>query len=174
MSFRLILFIRFYRPFRPYIFAWTALLPVFEGHINFICGRTFPPPIVPLLTTSDQVCPSVCPSCTSTICPVSSTLSLNVDYALLLMFESSHNIATWYHPIITLLNLLNLLPCRVLVKKSSKNILVGQCLTLIFSCFTLLFTQKNLIPMCLYFLEHGFFHYLPYSFWYEYILEAKG
>ena len=85
------------------------------------------------------------------------------------MFESSHNIATWYHPIITLLNLLNLLPCRVLVKKSSKMLLVGQCLTLIFSCFTLLFTQKNLIPMCLYFLEHGFFHYLPFSLLLRYL-----
>ena len=61
----------------------------------------------------------MCPLSTSTLFTVSSTRSLDVYDTLSLSFESSHNISTSSHPIITLLNHFNLLPCKVLVKKSA-------------------------------------------------------
>ena len=120
-------------------------------------------PAVPLRTTPYQVRLSVCPLSTSTIFPVSSTRSLDVDDYLTSMFGSSPTVATSSHPIISLLNRLNLLPCRGLVKKSANIFLVGQGLTLIFPCFTLLATQKNSILMCLNLIEHDIFMFLEIS-----------
>ena len=126
---------------------------------------TFLPPIVPLLNMPYQVrasvfpsvhpsytlsaCPSVFPSSTSTLFFLSSTSSLYVYDTLYLSSDSYHNVATSYHPIITLLNQLDLLPCKVLVNKYANILLVGRCLTLIFTCFALSSTQNNLILMCL-------------------------
>ena len=124
-------------------------------------GCTFLPPIIPLLTNSYQrhvsACPSVCPSSTSTLFTVSSTRSLDVYDTFSLSFDSSHNISTSSHPIITLLNNLKLLPCKGLVKKSAIILSVGQCLMLIFPCFVLLVTQKNLNPVYLDLLENDIF-----------------
>ena len=53
--------------------------------------------------------------------------------------------------------MLNLLHCRGLAKKSANILLFRQCLMLIFICFTLSATQKNLIPMCLDLLNYVIF-----------------
>ena len=58
------------------------------------------------------------------------------------------------------MNNLNLLPCKILVNKFANIFSVGKCLILIFPCFTLLSTQKNLITMCIDLLKHEIF---PFS-----------
>ena len=108
------------------------------------------------------VCPSVCLSSTYTLFYISSTRSLDVDNTLSLSYESSYNVATSSHPIITFMNNLNLLPCKGLVNKSANILSVRQCLRLIFPCFSQLDTQKNLILMCLNLLEHEMFRSYPF------------
>ena len=123
--------------------------------------RTFLPPTVYLLNSSDQVrasaflsvcksstlsaCPSVCLSYTSRLFTVSSTLYVDVYNTFSLSSESSHNSAASFHTIITLLNKFKLLPCKGLVNKSANIFFVWQCLILISPCFTLLATQRNMI-----------------------------
>ena len=80
------------------------------------------------------------------------------------MLESSYNVAMSSHPIITLLNMLSSLICGGLVKKYANILLVGKCLTLIFPCFTLSYTQNNLMPMCLDLLENDIFPFLAIFF----------
>ena len=79
---------------------------------------------------------------------------------LYLSSESSYIIALLSHPTITLMNKLKLLPCKVLLNKYSKILLVGQYLTHIFHCFALSATQKNLILMFIDFLKHEVFLFL--------------
>ena len=128
----------------------------------------FLPLIVHLLTMSDQVlvsaCLSVCPPSTSTLFPVSSTISLYVDYTLFLSFELSHKFSSSSHTIITLPKNLNLLTYKGLVIKSVNILPVRQCLDFIFPCFTLLASQYNLIPVCLDFIEHEFFPFLVFFY----------
>ena len=105
--------------------------------------------------------------------PVYSTCSLDVDDTLSLSSELSHNVATSSYTIITLLKILNLLPCKALVNKYANVLLVGQCLILVFPCFTLSSTQKNVIPVKLDLLEHEIFPFLaiffPQNVWFHWL-----
>ena len=143
----LVLFIRFLQVVYAVKIQLNSLLFALKGRNICHCGYTLLHPILPLLTTLDQVrtsaCPSVYPSSTSKLFTVSSTPYLYVDYTFSLSFQLSHNVATSSHPIISLLQILNLLPCKGLVKKSANIFSFDQCLLLLLFCFTLSITPKK-------------------------------